>query len=486
MEKMIDVLENVKENTETSIFCGGKSCSYSDVFQRAQNQKELILEFGKSKTVIMYMENSIEFISTFFSIHMARKVPIMLSVMENEKTVKNAIHMTQSTLIVTDTKNRECVFKALEQVEINCYVLNVDVMKISNGGGKNVQVAQINEPLDDVAVIIKTSGTTNEEKYVMLTHDGIIQNMKAHIKSINLDKHERTLIVLPMCFGYCFSSQLIAHIYLGAQIVIYNYIFTPQEFVMSIRKYSITNTTIVPSMLYILNKYVKKNDKRLNALKKILFGGMPCDGKTLNDLNQKLKETTLIQTYGQTEHSPRISTKIYNKDIIRDLSNVGKILEGVILRIDDTTGEICVKSRCIMKGYYNQEKSTNDVIVDGWLHTGDKGYLDESCNLHIQGRIKNIIIRNGVNISPELIEQVIRNVGGVQDVLVMCESDKVTGEIIVAKILLRSGVNQEYVKSKIRKHCKENLASYMYPKRLDFVAKIEHTYNGKMRRYNDK
>lgn len=485
MEKIINILDESKNNRNTKIFCGDKSCSYSDIYEKAKIQKELILEFGKSKAVIMFMENSIEFIETFFAIHMANKVPVMLSVMENEKTVQKTVCTMKSSLIITDSKHRPLVFRALKCIDFSCYVLNVDVMKISVCGIPTVLLVGDDEELDDVAAIIKTSGTTNLSKLVMLTHKGIIQNIKAHISSVQLDKDDRTLIVLPMCFGYCFSSQLMAHVFLGAQIVISNNIFIPQDFLSKIYEYGITNTTIVPSMLFVMNKYLKWDDKRIKSLKKIIFGGMMCNLNSLNDLNRKANKVTIIQTYGQTEHSPRITTKVYDKQGITDLSNVGKPINGVQLKINSENGEICVKSDQIMKGYYDQIEATNEVIVDGWLHTGDKGYLDCSGDLHIQGRIKNIIIRNGINISVEAVEEVIRMAEEVKEVLVFSEKNEVDGENIVAKIVLSDFENLENVKSKIIENCRENLAVYMYPNRLEFVKELEHTINGKVKRYGN-
>jgi acyl-CoA synthetase (AMP-forming)/AMP-acid ligase II len=140
-------------------------------------------------------------------------------------------------------------------------------------------------------------------------------------------------------------------------------------------------------------------------------------------------------------------------------------------------GRILVKGPNVMKGYYNEEKQ---IVIDGWLHTGDIGYLDEDGYLYITGREKNIIISGGQNICPEEVEACLNSHDMVKESKVMAEKDSVTGEIVVAQIVLN--VKGQFERNKIVEHCKSHLANYKIPKKFYIVDELEKSASGKIKR----
>lgn len=481
MEKLADVLSKLSLEQTKGVFYNGTRKSYLEIYQVSIEMKERILEFGKNKLVGLFLPNSIMFIEAFFAVQFADRIPVLIPTIERKDALEKMVIDTKIDLIITNSAYKKIILEAIEQVKQNVFVYNIDTDKITLIRGNIISDKSFQNELKGVAVVIKTSGTIDMPKYVMLTHEGLLGNLKAHINSIKFSKSENTLIVLPMCFGYCLSSQMLAHIYMNANIYIAHPTFDCIQFVNDIYLYKITNTTTVSSVISLLARYIRSrtiNIEKLRHLDFLIFGGMQVAIEDIETIQKALPSTQLIQTYGQTEHSPRITTMIYKEKII---NSVGKAIENVQVKIDETN-EVLVKSPYIMKGYLGNSELTNEAINEGWLHTGDLGYLDNEGYLYLNGRKKNIIIRNGINISPEEIEMVIRRIEGVLDVIVVGERAAIVGENIIAKVVVKEGAVWEIIKKQIQDLCKQTLSPYKYPYRIEFCKEIEKTYNGKVKR----
>lgn len=182
-------------------------------------------------------------------------------------------------------------------------------------------------------------------------------------------------------------------------------------------------------------------------------------------------------------------TALLPEDSIRKIGSVGKAIPNVEVEIMDCNecvlaqgeiGEIVVRGPNVMLGYFKREDLTKKTLLNGWLHTGDLGYIDKDGYLYLTGRKKNIIISGGINIYPEEIEELLMNHPAVSECCVISEQHYLLGEIPIAKIVLK----QDFIDSnELYKYCKHNLSNYKIPKRFDFVSELSKTYNGKVKRY---
>ena len=204
--------------------------------------------------------------------------------------------------------------------------------------------------------MLHTSGTTSNPKRVMLTHKNLICNIESNIASLEFNEKDTTLIVLPMYFGYCNCSQFLTHVYLGGRIIIAPQPFNPAIFLQLIEKYKCTNTTCIPSMLFLTISIRNKYD--MSSLRYLCFGGGVMPVHKLKQIISFFEGTGIVQTYGQTEASPRV-TCLLPKDCLRKIGSVGKPIPGVEIDILDKNGvpvkngekgEIVVRGNNVMKG----------------------------------------------------------------------------------------------------------------------------------------
>lgn len=479
-----------KHNNKKAFIQGLNSITYKEWFLESEKIKLKIEELidSNSKCVVLFFENSINYAVAYMGALLCDKVVVPIGIQAKGCEIIATLQYCEVDLIITDSKHYRSLSAFLKEYKYKLKIIIIDTMVVDTLNASREWIRKEGkESLEDVAIMLHTSGTLSNPKRVMLTHENLISNIESNIKCLDYNKEDISLIALPMYFGYCNTAQFLTHLYLGAMMVIMETIFFPKTFFELVEKYKITNFTGVPSMLLMLLKYQYSDRYDISSLRYICFGGgtMPID--SLRVLINRYVTVGFVQTYGQTECSPRV-TALMPKDSLDKLGSVGLEIPGVQINIvdeqensvnTDEIGEIVVRGANIMKGYYKNAELTKEVIRNGWLHTGDLGYRDRDGYLYIKGRKKNLIISGGINIYPEEIEQVIRDFDNVEDVYVYGELDYMLGEVPVAQI-----VSKNIDLKLLRKYCKENLSNYKLPVRFYIVDTIEKTYNGKIKREN--
>lgn len=340
---------------------------------------------------------------------------------------------------------------------------------------------------DDVALLLHTSGSLAKPKRVMLTHKGLISNASAHVLHMGLTHEDTVLILLPMHFGYCNTAQILAHMMLGGTLVVLSGTFAPHRCLQLVQEFKITTLTAVPTMLIQMQTFVHRKKYDTTSLKQVSFGGAPFPMERLQQLVLDYPSVAFCQTYGQTEAGPRI-TGVRPADVNRWPGSIGTPIPGVTVELLKTNGERCivgevgeivVKSPGLMKGYFCAPEETTTVLRDGWLFTGDLGRQGFEGELYIVGRLKNFIIRGGINIYPEEIESVLLQHPAVEAVFVHGLPHDILGEIPHASVVLSK--NYQVTQKELRDFASENLASYKLPE-IEFVNELPRTYNGKILR----
>ncbi len=301
---------------------------------------------------------------------------------------------------------------------------------------KTETIADAKPSPSDLATIIFTSGTTGPSKGVMLTQENIATN----VASVEYESHPGTVLlsVLPIHHAYCLVMDWLKGFSLGATLCINDSLL---HMVKNMSVFQPEIMLMVPLMLETVYKKLAAADpsipKELIAGK--VFGGklriIFTGGAHLDEFYiEKFAEygVSVLEGYGMSECSPVISS---NTPAQHKAGSIGKPLKNVEISFQD--GEILVRGSSVMKGYYHMETETSETLKDGWLHTGDKGYLDEDGFLFINGRVKNLIIlSNGENVSPEEIENKLSLFPLVGEVVITGENNGLTARIYPDQELL--------------------------------------------------
>ena len=490
-----ELLCRQKENDKIAIKYGNIEISYRELYEKSKSLAYLILNYfnnSENHNVALFLPNSIDYAVAYFAVAISKNVIVPIGVQSKAAEIISTIDYCELDLIITSNEYREVLSKTILECKFSVSILFVEDGSIEQINTEKKKTDKIESTVcvddsDTVAIMLHTSGTTSNPKRVMLTHNNLICNIESNIASLELSENDIVLISMPMHFGYCNTAQFLTHIYLGASIIIFDGVFWPKRFFEIIKNERVTNFTGVPSMLLMLLDYKHSSSYDISSLRYICFGGgnMPID--KLRVLINKFNTVGFVQTYGQTEASPRL-TALMPKDSLARIGSVGKPIPNVYLKIyndygeelgRNLIGEIVAKGPNIMKGYYKQPELTEKALKYGWLHTGDLGYFDDNGYLYLTGRKKNMIISGGINIYPEEIEEVLMRHIAVSECCVISEEHSLLGEVPVAKVVLK---DNNYSEMDFKNYLEKHLSEYKIPVRFYFVEALPKTYNGKIQR----
>jgi long-chain acyl-CoA synthetase len=339
---------------------------------------------------------------------------------------------------------------------------------------------------DDVAAVLYTSGTTGKPKGVMITHRNIIFASRVKSEQLPVYHGERILCALPLFHSGGLHDLVLPCMYPGTTIVLRQR-FSASEFWECVERYKVNGFLLVPTMWNILLKSPEAVDADTRSLRLGLSGAAPIPPEQLQESEERFG-IPVLEAYGMTENTGGISA---NTEKSRKIGSVGRPFQEMEVKISDPSGkalppgeigDIVVKGDCVMKGYFNSPDTTAETIKDGWLSTGDVGYLDEEGFLFIVDRKKELIIRGGVNIYPKELEHAIALHPSVDAVAVIPEPHDKYGQVAKACIVLKRGETAS--EEEIRAFCEKKMASYKVPEQIVFREGFPRNAIGKVIKKN--
>jgi O-succinylbenzoic acid--CoA ligase len=356
-------------------------------------------------------------------------------------------------------------------------VQSVDIAHLNDAPAASAEL-RLRIDLSDVYTIIYTSGTTGRPKGALLTYGNYWWSAVG--SALNLGSHadDRWLAVLPLFHVGGLSILVRAAIY-GILAVVHS-VFDPAAVNRAIDQDGITIISVVSTMLQRMLD--ERGDRPYPAtLRCVLLGGGPAAQPLLEACASR--GVPVVQTYGLTETASQVAT-LAPADGLRKLGSAGQPLLPTELRIASAearqVGEILVRGPTVMRGYINRPEETALALRDGWLHTGDLGYLDAEGYLYVVSRRHDLIISGGENIYPPEVESVLLAHPAVEEAAVVGAPDARWGQVPVVAVKLRGGMAVS--EAELIDFCHGQLAGYKIPKLVRFVATLPRNAAGKLLR----
>ncbi len=342
---------------------------------------------------------------------------------------------------------------------------------------------------DDLAILMYTGGTTGLPKGVMLSHRNCVLSGTMAALSMNLNRDDSTCYVLPI-FHVSWWPILAIMVVCGKVCI--NRKPNLDMIFQLIQDEKCTHMNLVPTIYGWMVDYPNIEKYDLSSLRLLSYAGSPFPAEVLKKCLVKFGKI-FGQGYGSTETAGAPVTMLSWDDhyiegpLTKYLSSAGKASQCSRVRIVDEndnpvpageTGEICVKGKHVMLGYWKNPKLTDEVLHGGWLHMGDMGYMDADGYVYMTDRKADMIISGGENVYPKEVEDIIYQHPAVQECSVVSAPDAKWGEIVQAVVVLRPG--QQVTDQEIIEHCKDKLAGYKCPKAVAFWDAIPKTIVGKI------
>jgi long-chain acyl-CoA synthetase len=330
---------------------------------------------------------------------------------------------------------------------------------------------------NDLTGLFYTGGTTGRSKGVMLSHNNILANALATYPGALVDDGTRYIHAAPMFHMADNAMTFMVTGFGGTHYFLPR--FDPAEMIRAIAEHRITHSLVVPTMANMIANHPDVERCDLSSLRSLVYGGSPMPEAVIARVLQVLPLTQLTQLYGQSEASP-VLTSLYHRyhcfegPYAGRTKSAGRAVLGSEVRIHDpednetprgTVGEICARGPMVMLGYWKQPELSAHTLRNGWLHTGDAGYMDEEGYLYVADRLKDMIISGGENVYSAEVEAALYSHPAVAECAVIGVPDDEWGERVHAVVRLKPEVSATL--EILIAHCHERIAGYKCPRSID-------------------
>jgi fatty-acyl-CoA synthase len=369
-----------------------------------------------------------------------------------------------------------------------------DALLSAGAGRSGAELDEIERHLqfDDAINIQYTSGTTGFPKGATLSHHNILNN--AYFAGERMHYTERDRVCVPVPFYHCFGMVLgtLGCTTRGACIVVPGEAFDPLATLEAVQAERCTSLYGVPTMFIAELEHPRFDEFDLSSLRTGIMAGAPCPVEVMKQVQTRMHMREVTIVCGMTETSPGATQTTTDDPLEKRVQTVGRAQPHVEIKIIDpntgrvvprgTSGEQCTRGYNVMLGYWNDpEASAKAVDAAGWMHTGDLAVMDEDGFVSIVGRIKDVIIRGGENISPREVEEFLHTFPGVAEAQVIGVPDAKYGEEVMAWVRLKAGAT--LTADELRAACQGRIATFKIPRYWKFVESFPLTVTGKVQKF---
>ncbi len=471
------------------------SYTYAEILDLAEKTACALARSGvkRGSRIAVWCKDSPEFLLIYLGLELLGSVPVLLNTSLTGEEAAALMKKAGAEAVYYDDGFKETSFP--EEVKKcalpgPCFLPDFLRDLASPEPGEREALRRITDALhpEDTDVIIFTSGTSGTAKGVLSTHLARVNVAKVQADTLSLTEMDKSCVAIPMfhCFGL--TGVILAALCSGGCLYFPGGRHTKQ-LLESISVHGCTVFSAVPTLFSAILARLDLEQFDLSTLRTGYIGGSVYTPEFFRRVEQAM-HFRLAPSLGQTEATAGLTFISPEEPEELRAPTVGRFMEGIEGQIRDIetgkslpegrTGEICIRGWSVMQGYVGEPELTRAALeADGWLHTGDLAWLDGNGCIHMSGRLKELIIRGGENISPGEIEAVIGQDPRVREVKCVAVPDAHYGEEICACVVLREGASvmkEDYIRSLAAAH----LAAYKVPRYVLFMEALPRTGSGKL------
>jgi acyl-CoA synthetase (AMP-forming)/AMP-acid ligase II len=484
----------------------GKRYTYATINDRVNQVTHVLNGFHvvKGDLIGMLSVNCNQYVETYFATAKLGGIFVPLNYRVKAEELEYMINRAGIKVLFVGSRYLDLVNSIRSQLPKVEQVISIDGEE--KGNYEELIAAQpINEIMaeiadDDTTILLFTSGTTGRPKAVPLRHDAFVVYALDNVEPANPDIEERNILTVPLYHVAGIQSMFPA-IYGGRTLVMMRQ-FELKEWMETVERERATRAMLVPTMLKWIVDSPDFTTYDLSSLRVITYGAAPMPFDVIKKAIELMPQVQFINSYGQTESASTLTMlgpedhRIVGTEEEKQTkwkrlqSSIGKPLPDVQIRIVDeedkglpphTVGEIHARGPRIMKGYWGDEQKTAQTMTkDGWLRTGDLGYLDEEGYVYLTGRADDLIIRGGENIAPEEVEEVLCCYHKIAEACVIAVPDPEFGQQPFACCVAKDG--ETCTPGEVMEFCRERIASFKRPRGVVFVDALPRNPMGKILR----
>jgi acyl-CoA synthetase (AMP-forming)/AMP-acid ligase II len=487
-----------------ALVCGDQRVTYAAMAEQVNRLANALQSRGVqqgTKVAVMAM-NSPQYIETYYACAKIGAVFVPLNYRAKREEIVHMLNDSGASLLFVGSRYMELIESLKPQLkhveEFVCIDGAAPGMPsfgdLLAGAGEEEVYVEVQE--EDATVLMYTSGTTALPKGVILTYLTLSVYVANTMSPADPEETpEVTLLSVPV-YHVAGLTAIMSSIWGGRTLVILPQ-FEPQLWLETVQQEHVTHSFVVPTMLKRVMDQPDFDKYDLSSLQLITYGAAPMPYEVVRRAVEVFK-CDLMNAYGQTESTSTMTylgpedhriegTEEEKAKKLQRLRSVGRPMDDIEVAIMDghgnplprgKEGEICVSGSRIMREYHGQKEATEATIKDGWLHTGDVGYLDEDGYLFITGRTKDLIIRGGENISPGEIENALEDHPKIAEAAVIGVPDVEWGERVMALVVLEP--DESLTEAEVIAYCKGRLASFKAPEEVVFVKELPRNPLGKV------
>jgi len=520
------LLKNTAEKypNKMVIHFNGKELSYQELYESALKFAGYLQKIGiqKGDRVAIMLPNTPQSVISFFGVMMAGGIVVQTNPMYTERELAFQMKDSGAKAIVALDVLYPRIKKIQGQTELEHVIITAikDYLpfpknlvypfiqkkqygfsvKVEHKGNVHLFMEIMKQPAlqepmmninfeEDLAILQYTGGTTGFPKGVMLTHKNLIANTKmcqAWLYKCR-EGEEIVLGALPFFHVYGMTTVMILSILQASKMVLIPKP-DPEVLLKTIQSQRPTMFPGAPTMYIGMLNHPELSKYNLSSIDSCISGSAPLPVEVQEQF-ETLTGGKLVEGYGLTESSPVTHANLlWDGERVKGsiglpwpdtLAEIRSVETGEALPVGEI-GELVVKGPQVMKGYWNRPEETREVLKNGWLHTGDMGYMDEEGYFYIVDRKKDMIIASGYNIYPREIEEVLYEHPAVKEVVVAGVPDPYRGETVKAYIVLKEGA--AVTEEELNKFARKNLAAYKVPRKYEFRDELPKTTVGKILR----